>query len=88
VTCLSATDCWAVGFNIGSNGRALIEHYTGSNWAIVSSPNTPGDLNGVTCVSAGDCWAVGINTIGNGQPLIERKAGSSWATVRGRSSSA
>jgi uncharacterized membrane protein len=81
VTCASAGDCWAVGFSsVNGNGQPLIEHYAGSSWAIVSSPNpSPGGLNGVTCASAGDCWAVGFSS--PGQPLIEHYAGSSWAIV-------
>ena len=60
VTCVSASDCWAVG---GNGFQTLIERWDGTSWAIVSSPNTSATqanhLNGVTCVSASDCWAVG-----------------------------
>src|SRR3989442_4417555 len=68
VTCLSASDCWAVGsyFNAASVAQPLIEHWDGTSWAIVPSPNTGSEqgnllsgLAGVTCVSASDCWAVG-----------------------------
>lgn len=78
VTCVSPSDCWAVGVtsNYG-NGinqglvEGLVEQYTGGGWSIVASP-TPGpgtgnSLSSVTCVSADDCWAVGVtNNYGNG----------------------
>src|SRR5439155_10420175 len=64
VTCVSASDCWAVGSYVAGSGapRTLIEHWDGTVWAVVSSPNAslPNNvLAGVTCVSASDCWAVG-----------------------------
>src|SRR6476646_1581058 len=65
VTCVSASECWAVG-NYDVNGIAfqtLIERWDGISWAIVTSPNTSAtqdnDLYGVTCGSASECWAVG-----------------------------
>jgi hypothetical protein len=84
VTCTGAGDCWAVGFSAYSTAakQPLFEHYTGSSWTIVSTPNRgAGNLNGVTCVSAGDCWAVGFSGIFDVQPLIEHYAGSSWAII-------
>lgn len=84
----SAGDCWAV----GTSGKPLIEHYTGSSWAIVSTATptpalspSPSELDGVICVTAGDCWAVGSSgALGDSgaQPLIEHYAGSSWTIVR------
>jgi hypothetical protein len=64
VSCVSATDCWAVGFDFyGTIARSLITHWDGTSWAIKDSPNTAVDrsnyLSDVTCVSATDCWAVG-----------------------------
>ena len=44
MTCVSASDCWAVGYYIYSSGvyiyQTLIEHWDGTSWAIVTSPNT------------------------------------------------
>src|SRR5207302_1280382 len=69
VTCSSASDCWAVGFSDNGNAffgeplQTLIEHWNGSSWAIVTSPNNgtaTNLLNGVTCVSASQCLAVGF----------------------------
>jgi hypothetical protein len=87
VTCVSASDCWAVGYYVnGSAGQTVIERWDGSSWAIVSSPNTlptqDNILNGVTCVSASECWAVGYYNNGSAaQSLIERWNGTSWAIV-------
>src|SRR5438105_12938109 len=69
VTCVSASDCWAVGSYVAGSGapRTLIEHWDGTAWAIVPSPNTslPNNvLSGVTCVSWSDCWAVGYYITG------------------------
>jgi hypothetical protein len=92
VTCVSASDCWAVGYYITAPSvyRTLIERWNGISWAIVSSPNAAqiNLLYGVTCVSASDCWAVGYSetVAGTGtaisdQTLIERWDGTSWAIV-------
>jgi hypothetical protein len=65
VAVVSFNDVWAVGFYTDTNGigNALIEHFTGSNWAVVSGPQ-PGTggsyLEAVSAVSAGDIWAVGF----------------------------
>src|SRR5207253_503535 len=46
VTCVSASDCWAVGNyendtpSQGGPFQTLIEHWDGTAWAIVASPNT------------------------------------------------
>jgi hypothetical protein len=85
VTCVSALDCWADGFN-GSS--ILMLHYAGVSWAIVSTPSpaqSSAGLNGVTCVSAGDCWAVGnagpIEVNSDTHSLIEHYTGSRWQIV-------
>jgi hypothetical protein len=87
VTCASASDCWAVG-TWGNIAQALIEHWDGNSWSIVTLPDTSNtginDVpNGVTCASASDCWIVGSSDDGEGdfQTLIERWDGSSWAIV-------
>src|SRR5581483_4697048 len=83
------SDCWAVGDYYGTDllAQTLIEHWDGTSWAIVSSPNiSTADHNfllGVTCVSASDCWAVGYYANDNFLPqtLVERWDGTSWAIV-------
>src|SRR5207244_2369947 len=49
VTCISASNCWAVGEYSPpvSNSNTLTEHWDGATWSIVSSPSVTGDaLNG------------------------------------------
>jgi hypothetical protein len=77
VTCTSASDCWAVGWG---GGQTLIEHWNGTTWFIVTSPNA-GGLRGVTCTSASDCWAVGGT-------LIEHWNGTAWSIVPSPNTSA
>jgi hypothetical protein len=88
VTCVSASECWAVGYYLSDNAaQTLIERWDGTSWAIVSSPNTSATqsnfLLGVTCMSASECWAVGYYYNDNviSQTLIERWDGTSWEIV-------
>src|SRR6267378_7075430 len=83
VTCVSASECWAVGYYNAGAAQTLIERWDGTSWAIVDSPNTSATRNnflyGVTCVSASECWAVGGYYTGSvNQTLIERWDGISW----------
>jgi hypothetical protein len=69
--------------------RTLTEHWNGTAWNIVSSPNRglsspPVDvLVGVACISASECWAAGSNDDQNGvgQTLVERWDGTLWTIV-------
>jgi hypothetical protein len=86
VTCVSASDCWAVGFYNTSQWQTLTQHWDGTSWTVVSSPNAGAPqtniLLGVTCVSTSDCWAVGYATNGTGyDSLIEHWNGTAWAIV-------
>jgi hypothetical protein len=61
---------WAVGsFSVAAGttvqGRTLVEHWNGSAWSVVPSPNVGGNdnlLNGVGA-AAGDVWAVGSSEV-------------------------
>jgi hypothetical protein len=62
----SKDDAWAVGANYtGGEGppvQGLIEHWNGSQWSIVQTPNigSGGDyFQGIAVGSANDIWAVG-----------------------------
>jgi len=89
VTCASTTDCWAIGGH--DNGLetdlTLIEHWNGSSWAVVASPNAITNqnnvLNGVTCASATECWAVGfyVPDANFSETLIEQWNGTAWSIV-------
>jgi hypothetical protein len=85
VSCLSATDCIAVGFTAsGTSGGTvpLAEQWNGSTWTALATPlpsgGTTGVLNGVSCVAA-DCTAVGYYDGSTGGPLAEQWNGSNWS---------
>ena len=87
---LSANDVWAVGYGGGGSGtvdQTLVEHWDGSGWTIVPSPNSDtlqNELYGVSAISANDVWAVGnfYNTgLGAHQTLIEHWDGNNWSIV-------
>ncbi|MBV8527007.1 MAG: hypothetical protein JOZ75_01695 [Candidatus Dormibacteraeota bacterium] len=89
VTCVSTTECWAVGTESNYPGPdgTLVEQYTASGWAIVSSPSPANsffnDLWAVACPGGSDCWAVGSYSLpgGGNQTLIEHYSGSAWSIV-------
>jgi hypothetical protein len=95
VTCVSDSDCWAVGQSNDStaqSGGTLIEHWNGATWSTVPSPGTAtgldiDGLDSITCVSASDCWAVGSQPFPHNyepfedEALIEQWDGSSWSIV-------
>ena len=66
--------------------RTLVEHWDGSAWTIVPSPNVGTDNNtlaSVVAVAADDVWAAGyyLNDFGIAQTLIEHWDGSAWSVV-------
>lgn len=88
---VSANDIWAVGsYSKSANGvlqdQTFTEHWNGSSWRVVSSPNTGGTsddyLTGVTAISASDVWAVGYSyNKGIFLTLTEHWNGSNWRIV-------
>jgi hypothetical protein len=91
VHCTSATFCVAVGSAFTSTfdssaEKTLVEHWNGTSWKIVPSPNKPGAIDsglaGVWCTSATNCFAVGhSSTTLVTKTLIERWDGTSWRIV-------
>ncbi len=96
VSCVTGSDCWAVGAVVGANGNGgppsgtLVENWNGSAWSIVPSPNPTGPgvvgalLEGVSCASASSCVAVGYASDSNGENLssvIEQWNGTAWSIV-------
>jgi hypothetical protein len=94
VTVVSADDVWAVGFSPHPSGtplyirQTLVEHWNGSSWSVVASPNPTGKtyvvLNGVDAISASDIWAVGHSGDPSSIPLqtlTEHWNGTSWSIV-------
>lgn len=94
VTAIASNDVWAVGdFNSASGplieSTILIEHWDGSQWSVVSSPN-PGTfanrLNAVTALASNNVWAVGNftnepNQILSVQTGVEHWDGTQWSVV-------
>ncbi len=90
VSCVTTTSCYAVGnYATGfSAGLSLVEHWNGSKWTIMESPNpkraTSTTLTGVSCVAT-TCWAVGSYTTKPvGEPFFtvtEQLQRGKWALV-------
>jgi hypothetical protein len=88
VIALASNNVFAVGFQAGANGATitLIEHWDGTSWKIVSSPNfnnTGNVLSSISATSASDIWAVG-NAVAPNVPivtLVEHFDGTSWKIV-------
>jgi hypothetical protein len=82
VSCLSATDCTAVGY---SSDGTLAEFWNGKEWTIQTTPEPAADsgLEAVSCPSATACTAVGYyNTSSSGLApvmLAEHWNGTHWA---------
>lgn len=91
VACVSATDCYAVGWGsaTGSVPGTLVEHLSGTTWAPEASPNPTAasdvapQLNAVTCRTSLSCTAVGTDyTLSNtSNTLVESFDGTSWSDV-------
>ena len=86
VTEVSANDVWAVGdmaANRTSLDYTLIEHWNGTSWSVVKSPQIAGGLFAIAEVSANNIWAVGDYTSGSnsGYVLIEQWNGKQWSNV-------
>lgn len=92
VAALSDSDVWAVGnFNSSNNGainETLTEHWNGTAWSLVSSPNVGSmgsQLLGVSATSSTDVWAVGdfqtSNDVNGNRTLIEHWNGTAWSVV-------
>jgi len=89
VAALSPANVWAVGTGPGvptggfsAHPTSVIEHFNGTSWTVVPSPNpNPQGNNGlvaVAAVSASDVWAVGHQLLG---PFTEHWNGKSWDIV-------
>jgi hypothetical protein len=99
VTGLSSNDIWAVGFqndNQLNGSRTLTEHWNGSTWTSIASPN-PGSpsscngqnsgnmLNAASEVSVNNAWAVGFqfSCMSLLKPMIIRWNGRKWNVIPG-----
>jgi hypothetical protein len=84
----SPSDVWAVGDQQSSDGifQTLVEHWDGTAWTVVPSPDPGGTGNhlyGVDAVSPTDVWAVGqqLGTSAPDEALIEHWDGTTWSVV-------
>jgi hypothetical protein len=97
VAAVAPNDVWAVGFFVDAFNqdrpqKTLVEHWNGTSWKVIPSPNIGGnnsqtisnELRGVIAVSANDVWAFGDTdafgpeTIGN---LVMHWNGTKWSIV-------
>jgi hypothetical protein len=97
VVALAPNNVWAAGYfteqvNSTRPAKTLIEHWDGTSWKIVPSPNVgphsqyqTNELWGITAVSASDIWAFGavFDASGSGQQstLVLHWNGTSWTIV-------
>jgi hypothetical protein len=90
VRCLTARDCWAVGYYI-KGGADLDEalHWNGAKWSKVPTPapggiltNDVNELTDVVCIAHANCWAAGYfgsqNTSAN---QVLHWNGTKWSLV-------
>lgn len=90
VDAISGNDVWAAGYQINDLGIAqtLIEHWNGTQWSVVPSPNAgqllDNQLTSVQGLSSSDVWAVGYyyNAEGWQQTLTLHWDGSRWSIVQ------
>jgi hypothetical protein len=87
VAALSTNKIWAVGYSVQGTTKStlikhtLIEHYNGTSWHIVASPDVgTGDnvLTGIAAISGKNAWAVGSSPLG---ALILHFDGNTWHLV-------
>jgi hypothetical protein len=94
VTAISATNAWAVGNGFNNvhdtsatvANQAVIEHWDGTAWSIVTSPSTVPELGSVSAASAADIWATGVafdasGTIPVNVTRTEHWNGTAWSVV-------
>jgi hypothetical protein len=92
VNAVSTNDVWSVGWYNNANSadpaKSLVEHWDGSTWSVVPSPNvdptSPEYLQDVSAVAANDVWTVGYRYYDNGNAfdtVVEHWDGSQWSIV-------
>src|SRR6266568_4010065 len=89
VSAAADNDAWAVGTvyadNTFTKSKTLIEHWDGTRWSVVKSPNTSASINileAVAAVSANDVWAVGTGLNGDEDATLTLHwNGAAWSLV-------
>jgi hypothetical protein len=91
VAAVAGNDVWAVGNSIKSafdgvsTSKTLIEHFNGSGWTIVPSPNVGAGnnvLTGVAAHAANDVWAVGYDDDQSGSIPVRKTVWMHWDGTR------
>jgi hypothetical protein len=93
VTALAPNNVWVVGAAFqggvlsGLHVKTLVEHWNGSQWSTVASPDVPNAfasyLTGVAAISANNIWAVGGAFTGDHfTSLLENWDGAHWNLVQ------
>jgi hypothetical protein len=87
VVAISANNVWAVGALAPEGANALIEHWDGTSWSIVSNSVIAGAgrLSSVSADATNDVWAVG--EAGNGGAPLLHFNGTTWSQLPGPPSS-
>ena len=85
VAATSSGNAWAAGLQYdGTVDQTLAEHWNGTAWKVVSTPDpggstNPASLSGVAATSAANAWAAGGYCNGTAEvTLVERWNGSTW----------
>ncbi|HEY1331094.1 MAG TPA: carboxypeptidase-like regulatory domain-containing protein [Actinomycetota bacterium] len=87
VVSFGPSDVWAVGAAGAPQDRTLAEHWNGSSFSVVPSPNRAdraNTLEDVAGVSSNDLWAVGhsdVTNTGAASTLAEHWDGTAWRIV-------
>jgi hypothetical protein len=88
VAAVAENDVWAVGASSSSDSfssRTLIEHWNGTGWSVVRSPNPGATFNVLTAVavvSANNLWAAGYSANNTTySTLVEHWNGTKWTVV-------
>jgi hypothetical protein len=80
VSCVSMSDCVAVGGLTNNSHQSVAERWDGHRWSVEPTPTPSGGstLWAVSCPSSVECVAVGQR---GPSPLIERWSGQRWSMV-------
>jgi hypothetical protein len=87
VAVVGGNDVWAVGAiypGAATSEQTLTEHWNGTSWSVVPSPNVGTGNNALQAVaglSSGDVWAAGVSYNSSAQSLTERWDGTAWIVV-------
>ena len=85
IAVVSDKDVWAAGSQFDVSYKTLTEHWDGTSWSVVPSPNefpTFSVLNGVAALAKNDVWAVGYGVHGDFKTIAMHWDGSAWTLVQ------